>query len=95
MSAKTLVKVRQGRQLSIPKVIADQVGVQTGDFVEFSVGEDGVIRLSVKQVVDKNQAWFFSSEWQKKEAEASGDISSGKTKTFEDSASFLEWLRDG
>lgn len=38
--------------------------------------------LDFKKVISKNQAWFWTKEWQKKEREANEDIKKGKYKEF-------------
>ena len=47
--------------------------------------------LTPKRLVDKDQAYFWSREWQEAEREAEEDIRAGRAKEF---ASAEELLRD-
>ena len=62
-----------------------------GDYLAVSV-RDGVIVLEPKTVIDASQAWFWASEWQAGEREASADIAGGRTRTFESDEDFLSSL---
>jgi hypothetical protein len=42
--------------------------------------------------MDKSQAYFWTEEWQKGEAEAEADIRAGRVKTFDSVDEFLEAL---
>jgi len=42
--------------------------------------------------VDKSQAYFWSEEWQKGEAEAEADIKAGRVKAFDSVEQLLEDL---
>jgi hypothetical protein len=43
-------------------------------------------------LVDKSQAYFWTEEWQKGEAEAEADIRAGRIKTFDSVEELLEEL---
>jgi bifunctional DNA-binding transcriptional regulator/antitoxin component of YhaV-PrlF toxin-antitoxin module len=56
--------------------------IEEGDFVEIEV-RDGLAVLTPKKLIDKDQAWFWTKEWQEGEREASEDIAAGRVKAFE------------
>jgi hypothetical protein len=45
-----------------------------------------------KKTADKSQAYFWTEEWQKGEAEAEADIRAGRVKTFDSVEELLEDL---
>jgi hypothetical protein len=45
-----------------------------------------------KKLVDKSQAYFWTEEWHKGEAEAEADIRAGRVKTFDSVEELLEDL---
>ena len=48
--------------------------------------------VTPKKLVDKSQAYFWTEEWQKGEAEAEADIRAGRVKTFDSVEELLEDL---
>ena len=48
--------------------------------------------VTPKKLVDKSQAYFWTEEWQKGEAEAEADIRGGRVKTFDSVEELLEEL---
>jgi AbrB family looped-hinge helix DNA binding protein len=83
-----LVRLRNKGQLTIPDHVRRAVRVEEGDYLAVSV-RDGVIVLEPKTVIDASQAWFWRSEWQAGEREATEDIASGRTRRFESDEDFL------
>jgi AbrB family looped-hinge helix DNA binding protein len=71
-----VVKVTRNFQVSIPKDIRDQLGIEEGDLVEVSE-QDGRIVMVPKRLIDADQAWFWTKEWQEKEREADEEIRKG------------------
>lgn len=72
-----LTKVTRNFQVSIPKEIRDKIRIEQGDFIEVSE-RDGEIVMTPKKLIDADQAWFWSPEWQKGEREADEDIKAGR-----------------
>lgn len=68
-----LVKVTRNFQVSIPKEIREALNVQEGDLIEVQA-RDGEIVMLPKKLVDADQAWFWTREWQEGETEAEEDI---------------------
>ena len=78
----TLVKVTRSGQITIPAAIRQSLNIQEGDYVEVRLADDRVV-LTLKQVVDKSQAYFWSEEWQAAEREAEEDIRAGRVQVFD------------
>lgn len=50
---------------------------------------DHILKYDPRSIEDPEQAWFWTAEWQAKEAEAERDIALGRGKVFETCAEFL------
>jgi antitoxin MazE len=73
----SMIKIGPKHQITIPKTIFASLGLEAGDYVE-TIVEDGTIRLVPQKLVPKDQAWFWTKEWQKGEAEADEDIANDR-----------------
>ncbi|MFB6181492.1 MAG: AbrB/MazE/SpoVT family DNA-binding domain-containing protein [Candidatus Magasanikbacteria bacterium] len=77
-------KIQHNRQITIPSEIFDKLDLEKGDYIQIEE-QNGEIKLKPKQLIDKDQAWFWSNEWQKKEKKAQEDLESGNVSdSFED-----------
>ena len=86
-----IVKVRKRYQLTIPEEVREQLGLAVGDYVEIKAhGEEAVI--VPKKLVDKQDAWYWSKEWQAMEREADEDIKAGRVKRFDNVEELIEDL---
>jgi len=63
------VKMGAKRQLTLPEEIVRQMGLRRGDYLEVRVGRNR-IELVPMALIPRDQAWFWSPEWQEKEKEA-------------------------
>ena len=77
-----LVKVTRGGQVTIPADMRRQAGIDIGDYVEMRL-EEGHLVLVPKQVIDKDQTWFWTEAWQAAEREAEADLRAGRVKEFD------------
>ncbi len=77
-----LVKVTRGGQVTIPAEMRREAGIEIGDYVEVRL-EEGRLVLLPKQVIDKDQTWFWTEAWQAAEREAEGDLRAGRVKRFD------------
>jgi AbrB family looped-hinge helix DNA binding protein len=75
--AMALSKITRNHQVSIPKKIRDRLGLQEGDYVEVEE-RDGEIVMVPKKLIDADQAWFWTPDWQASEREADEDIKAGR-----------------
>jgi AbrB family looped-hinge helix DNA binding protein len=89
-SMQALTKVTRHGQITLPRSVRGLLNIEEGDFVEIEVVGDRAV-LTPKRLVDKDQAYFWSREWQEGEREAGEDIRAGRVKEF---ASTEELLRD-
>ena len=63
-------------QITIPKDIFEALNLEVGDFLEAGI-EDNTIVLVPQKLIPKDQAWFWTKEWQKGEREADEAIRKG------------------
>lgn len=87
-----LTKLTSGGQVTLPKEIRNRTNMQPGDFVEIELNEEGRIVLTPKKLVDADQAYFWTEEWQKGEREADADIKAGRVKHFKSAAEAVKYL---
>jgi len=71
--SSTTRKIQRHRQITIPKSMFEKMNLSEGDFVEL-VERKGSLVMIPQKLVDKNQAWFWTKEWQQKEQKAEQDI---------------------
>ena len=74
-------KVTRHGQITLPVSVRKQLGIEEGDFIEIRVMAEQAV-LMPKKLADKNQAFFWTKEWQEAEQEADDDIRAGRVKTF-------------
>lgn len=87
------VKISSAGQVRVPKEILDKLHAGKGDYLEFQV-EQGVVVVRAKKLIDAEQAWFWSAEWQEAERAAEKDIKEGRTtKTFGNAQEGIAHLR--
>jgi len=77
----TLSKVTRHGQITIPAALRKQVSIEEGDVVELQVIEDHIV-LMPKKLIDKSQAYFWTTEWQEAERQAQADIEAGQIQEF-------------
>ena len=89
----SICKVTARHQVTIPKKIRERVHLNMGDPVEFLV-ENGRIVIIPKKIVDADQAWFWTNEWQEKERKADEAIARGELSgPFKNAQSLIKHLR--
>lgn len=87
-----LLKVRKNAQITLPAGVRKAIRIEDGDLLDCEI-EDGRIVLTPKKLIDKRDAWFWSPEWQKAEAEAQKDIDTGNVEEFESVDDLLDGLK--
>lgn len=76
-----LRKLGQNYQIALPREVVKSLRLHLNDYVDITIKGDKII-LEPQVVIPKDQAYFYSREWQKEEAEAHEDIKKGRvTKT--------------
>ncbi len=84
-------KVTGHGQITLPASVRKELGVEEGDLVEIEIIDEKAV-LIPKKLVDKNQAYFWTKEWQEAEKEASEDIKAGRVKTFDSAEELIKDL---
>lgn len=67
------IEVRSRNQVTLPKSLTKTLAIREGDILEYTI-EDGKIILTPKALVPKEQAWYWSKEWQAAEKEVEQEI---------------------
>ncbi|MGQ0573365.1 MAG: AbrB/MazE/SpoVT family DNA-binding domain-containing protein [Pseudonocardia sp.] len=83
-----------GGTITLPAELREQLDLREGDQVAFELVDDRVIVTPVA-VVPRQQAWFWSREWQQAEREADDDIAAGRYTRYESDDDFFAALTDG
>jgi AbrB family looped-hinge helix DNA binding protein len=87
------MRISSKRQISIPKHIMTVLNLKPGDEIDIRI-VDGTARLlpitTIK--VPRDQAWFWTKEWQEKERQADEDITSGDFRDFENLDALMKEL---
>ncbi|MBI4064695.1 MAG: AbrB/MazE/SpoVT family DNA-binding domain-containing protein [Elusimicrobia bacterium] len=81
-----LRKLGQSYQVAIPRELILRLGLKIEDYLDIRL-ERGKIVLEPQTIVPRDQAYFYTKEWQKEENQAAQDIRIGrvtKTKTIKD-----------
>ncbi len=84
-----LARVRGKGQITLPDGVRRAARLSEGDYLEISV-ESGAVVMRPKKMIDADQAWFWSEEWQLGEREASDDIAGGRTRHSDSADEFIE-----
>jgi AbrB family looped-hinge helix DNA binding protein len=88
------IKVRKKYQITLPTAIREAAGIYEGDFLIAEVQEDRTILLRPSRLVDADEAFFYTPEWQAAEREADEDIRLGRTYRFDNAAAAIDFLHD-
>jgi AbrB family looped-hinge helix DNA binding protein len=91
---KTIYKtrLRNKGQVTVPQQIRNLLGVEEGDDLLFYTDEAGRIVISRAQIIDPDQAWFWSDRWQRMEQEAQADLEAGRIVEYTNIAEALAAL---
>lgn len=76
-----VIQIRHNFQITVPTVIRKRLGLHIGDILETNIKE-GKIIITPKKIIDADQTWFWTKEWQESEKEAEADLKTGKVKKF-------------
>ncbi len=86
-----LLQLRRHYQITLPARIRNTLKLKEGDYLEASIKE-GMITLKPKELIDNDQSWFWTKEWQEEEREADEDIKAGRVKEFDNVEDFIKEL---
>jgi len=77
----TTVKVREKYQVTIPEEVRGKIPLKVGERVEvIARGSEIVIRPIIE--IPRDQAWFWSKQWQEQITQSMKDFGKGKIKVF-------------
>ncbi len=76
-------KVTRNFQITIPASIRKALRISVGSIVDFDLKEGEVI-MKPKEMIDKDQSWFWTDEWQKGEKEVDESRRKKDTTSFDD-----------
>ncbi|OPL16364.1 MAG: hypothetical protein AVO38_08435 [delta proteobacterium ML8_D] len=87
------MKISAKRQISLPKKIMTALNLKPGDEIEFQIKGDSVRLVPIRTIkVPREQAWFWTPEWQTKEMEVEEDLRRCEYKDFENVKDLLKDL---
>jgi len=91
---KTIYKtrLRNKGQVTVPQEIRKLLGVEEGDDLLFFTDNAGRVVVSRAQIIDPDQAWFWSDRWQRMEREAQADLEAGRIVEYANVAEALAAL---
>jgi AbrB family looped-hinge helix DNA binding protein len=88
-----VTRISPKRQITIPKEAFEKLHLEIGDFLEVETTNEGLF-LIPKKLISKDQAWFWTKEWQEKEREADEAIYKGELSgPFEEADDLVRHLR--
>ena len=73
-----IVDLKQKSQVTIPKDLIKKLDLKVGDKLEV-VEVDGKLVITPVVILPKDQQWYYSPEWQKKEKLVDIQIKEGNT----------------
>ncbi len=89
-----IARIGPKHQITIPAEVVKRLGLKKGDLLQVEVGED-VIRLVPQKLIPRDQAWFWTKEWQEMEREADEAIAAGDVSpVFETARDAIAYLRE-
>jgi len=71
-------RLRTKGQITVPQEIRNLLGAEEGDDLLFYPLDSGRVVVSRAQIIDPEQAWFWSDRWQCMEKEAHADLMAGR-----------------
>jgi antitoxin PrlF len=84
----TRTTLRAKGQITLPDDIRVAAKLEEGDLFEAEITKDGIL-LRTQKVIDANQAWFWTPEWQAGEREAEANAAAGTGELFVSNEEFV------
>lgn len=88
-----ITRVGPKNQITIPAEVVKRLGLKAGDYLEVEVRDD-TLQLVPQRLIPRDQAWYWTKEWQAMEREADEAIASGDLspvfETAEDAIRYLD-----
>lgn len=83
--------LRDRGQITLPAAVRNALNVGTGDEILFEV-VDNVVVLHAGTWIPRDQAWFWTPEWQAGEREATQEIDEGRTQVHKSANEMFDAL---
>lgn len=74
---KNLVKLKRHHQITMPSNLCKKFNIGVGDYMEI-IDKGSEIVIKPVKIVNPDQAYFYTKEWQKEEAEIDREIANGE-----------------
>ena len=88
-----LTKIGPKHQVTIPKAVFEGLDLEVGEYLDVQV-QGTMITMAPKKLVPKDQAWFHTPGWQRKEREADEAIGRGDVSgPFSSAKELIQHLR--
>jgi AbrB family looped-hinge helix DNA binding protein len=92
-SEKALVKIRKNYQITLPRRLRHKLNFSQGDYLEVEIQNESIVLKPVK-VIRTDQEYFYTKQWQEKEAEVDEEIRRGDiVSPFENSKDAIKYLK--
>jgi AbrB family looped-hinge helix DNA binding protein len=85
-------RLRGRGQITLPPEIRIQLGIREGDDLVFYVNETGQVIVEQAQIIDPEQAWFWTEKWQQAERESRADYEKGEYFEFDNVTEAINFL---
>lgn len=72
-----LARIGPKHQITIPDEVFKRLQLKPGDLLEIEVRDSTLVAIP-QAVIPRDQAWFWTKEWQEKEREADEDLAAGR-----------------
>ena len=77
----TTVKVREKYQVTIPEEVREKIPLEVGERVEVTARDNEIVIRPIVEI-PRDQAWFWSKQWQEQISQSIKDLERGKIKVF-------------
>ena len=73
---KALVKIRKNYQITLPRHLRHKLNLSQGGYLEIEIQNESIVLKPVK-VIQPDQEYFYTKQWQEKETEVDDEIRRG------------------
>lgn len=88
------IKVTDKWQFTIPSRFRARLKIKPGDYLEPDIENGSFVLKPRKQIlIDPEQAWFWTKEWQEKEKEVEEEVREGRVNRSKDVDELMKDLR--
>jgi len=89
----SLTKINLRGQITIPAKFRDILNCKSGNYVEVVI-EGKILKVIPKELVDKEQMWFWTKEYQREEQKAELELRQGKGKKVKNVNELIDELNE-